>query len=266
MRVLLADDHSIVRRGLRGLLEAAGLTVVAEPPQHRRDRALCGAKGPNRVNHRGPRERGAILACGICGGFPPEHDGLGSGSAIYSNTSFDRQRVRRAVSMMSWRKSVLVGIAALTWGTRPFASTHEIHRGQLKSQRQATAVPSAAIQPDIDRTAKVSPLGIAKVRLDPPPPGVKENSAVLKFQMSNVSSSPLTDIVFEVSIVEEPQQAHFDTARQVLAGPFTIRGKVVLGPGYTADYEILLRNISRTCKCAANVRVLSFRLIGDSGP
>ena len=30
MRVLVADDHSIVRRGLRGLLEAAGLTVVAE--------------------------------------------------------------------------------------------------------------------------------------------------------------------------------------------------------------------------------------------
>ena len=30
MRVLLADDHSIVRRGLRGLLEAAGLTVVGE--------------------------------------------------------------------------------------------------------------------------------------------------------------------------------------------------------------------------------------------
>jgi DNA-binding NarL/FixJ family response regulator len=30
LRVLLADDHSIVRRGLRGLLEAAGLTVVGE--------------------------------------------------------------------------------------------------------------------------------------------------------------------------------------------------------------------------------------------
>lgn len=30
MRVLLADDHSIVRRGLRGLLEEAGETVVAE--------------------------------------------------------------------------------------------------------------------------------------------------------------------------------------------------------------------------------------------
>jgi DNA-binding NarL/FixJ family response regulator len=30
LRVLLADDHSIVRRGLRGLLESAGHTVVAE--------------------------------------------------------------------------------------------------------------------------------------------------------------------------------------------------------------------------------------------
>jgi len=30
LRVLLADDHSIVRRGLRGLVEAEGLTVVAE--------------------------------------------------------------------------------------------------------------------------------------------------------------------------------------------------------------------------------------------
>ena len=30
MRVLLADDHGIVRRGLRGLLEAEGIEVVAE--------------------------------------------------------------------------------------------------------------------------------------------------------------------------------------------------------------------------------------------
>lgn len=30
MRVLLADDHGIVRRGLRGLLESAGVTVVGE--------------------------------------------------------------------------------------------------------------------------------------------------------------------------------------------------------------------------------------------
>ena len=28
--MLLADDHAIVRRGLRGLLESAGVSVVAE--------------------------------------------------------------------------------------------------------------------------------------------------------------------------------------------------------------------------------------------
>lgn len=30
MRILLADDHAIVRRGIRGLLEEAGLSVMAE--------------------------------------------------------------------------------------------------------------------------------------------------------------------------------------------------------------------------------------------
>ena len=30
MRVLVADDHSVVRRGLRRLLELAGITVVGE--------------------------------------------------------------------------------------------------------------------------------------------------------------------------------------------------------------------------------------------
>jgi DNA-binding NarL/FixJ family response regulator len=37
LRVLLADDHAIVRRGLRGLLESAGYTVVAEAGEHRPD-------------------------------------------------------------------------------------------------------------------------------------------------------------------------------------------------------------------------------------
>jgi DNA-binding NarL/FixJ family response regulator len=41
VRVLLADDHSIVRRGLRGLLEAAGLTVVAEASDGLEATRLC---------------------------------------------------------------------------------------------------------------------------------------------------------------------------------------------------------------------------------
>ena len=167
---------------------------------------------------------------------------------------------------MSWRNSTVIGMVALACGSVAFADTPELHRGQRQSQRDATAVSPTAVQLDIERPAKGSPLGIAKVRFDPPPTGEKENSAVLKFQMSNGSSSTLTDIVFEVSIVEEPQHEHRDTPSRILAGPFAIRGKIVLDPGYTADYEILLRNISATCRCAAKVRVVSFRSIEDLGP
>ena len=41
MRVLLADDHSIVRRGLRGLLEAAQYSVVAEAADGLQAAKLC---------------------------------------------------------------------------------------------------------------------------------------------------------------------------------------------------------------------------------
>lgn len=41
MRVLLADDHGIVRRGLRGLLEEAGHSVVAEAADGLEASRLC---------------------------------------------------------------------------------------------------------------------------------------------------------------------------------------------------------------------------------
>ena len=47
LRVLLADDHSIVRRGLRGLLEAAGLTVVAEASDGLEAMRLCEEHHPD---------------------------------------------------------------------------------------------------------------------------------------------------------------------------------------------------------------------------
>ena len=47
MRVLLADDHSIVRRGLRGLLEAADISVVAEAADGLEAVRLCEEEHPD---------------------------------------------------------------------------------------------------------------------------------------------------------------------------------------------------------------------------
>ena len=47
MRVLLADDHGIVRRGLRGLLEEEGLTIVGEAADGLEAVHLCEEQHPD---------------------------------------------------------------------------------------------------------------------------------------------------------------------------------------------------------------------------
>ena len=47
MRVLLADDHGIVRRGLRGLLEAEGITIVGEAADGLEAVRLCEEQHPD---------------------------------------------------------------------------------------------------------------------------------------------------------------------------------------------------------------------------
>jgi DNA-binding NarL/FixJ family response regulator len=49
VRILLADDHPIVRRGLRGLLDEAGLDVTAEAPDGLEAVRLCEETHPDVV-------------------------------------------------------------------------------------------------------------------------------------------------------------------------------------------------------------------------
>jgi hypothetical protein len=111
-----------------------------------------------------------------------------------------------------------------------------------------------------DVVADQFPLKITDVRIEDFQPERKEQpSIILKFHATNESASTLTSIVLAISLIESPEQERRGVAPEVLAGPFIVRGEVVLEPGYTADYEMVLRNISRDCGCAAEVRVLSLR-------
>jgi two-component system response regulator NreC len=49
IRILLADDHTVVRKGLRLLLESAGMTVVADAADGRETIALCEQHTPDVV-------------------------------------------------------------------------------------------------------------------------------------------------------------------------------------------------------------------------
>jgi hypothetical protein len=118
---------------------------------------------------------------------------------------------------------------------------------------------------DLRASAEASSLKIEHVRLEPPPPTEALPSSVLKFDVLNESSSRLTDLLLEVSIVEQPPLADSPRRRRVLVGPFTIQADVVLESGYTINYEMLLRNFSSDCDCLATVEAVSARSIPDSG-
>ena len=64
----------------------------------------------------------------------------------------------------------------------------------------------------------------------------------------------MTDVLLEVSILEQLPPGEPLRSRRVLAGPFFVRGTAVLQPGYTINYEMLLHNLSSDCSCVPKVR------------
>jgi hypothetical protein len=82
---------------------------------------------------------------------------------------------------------------------------------------------------------------------------------VLKFHISNDGSAAMEEMVLAISIIQRRTPAVSSAPPRILAGPFVLRADVVLQPGYTTDYEIVLRNISLDCGCKAQVRVIFAR-------
>jgi len=102
---------------------------------------------------------------------PPEHDGLRPGSTIYATRYLIA--IDSGLRYARWAgRTAPWSMVALAWSSTAFAETHEPHRGQRQSQRDATAVSPATIQLAIERPAKGFPLlrcdGIRWKRLSHP--------------------------------------------------------------------------------------------------
>lgn len=128
-------------------------------------------------------------------------------------------------------------------------------QGTKSTRDYATVV----VNPSTDRPL----LQIENLRLDSPSPRMPQPAALLKFDVLNETSLPLTDVILSVSLLEgQPPSAEGVSAR-VLVGPITVRMKAILHAESVLSYEMLFRNFSSDCGCSPSVEVLSVRLLPD---
>jgi len=107
-------------------------------------------------------------------------------------------------------------------------------------------------------------LSINDVRLEKPRSDALTRSLLLlKFNLLNESESPVADLLIEVAIVEKSSEPDDQTLTRAVAGPFTVQGHVIVEPGDALQFEMLFRNVSPECACAATVRVVSARALMD---
>lgn len=166
---------------------------------------------------------------------------------------------RKGTRMMRRTSSVIIGALAL-----PCSTSLTANKGitpapvdQIQINRGITSVPGVSTRVDAAAPLPTSLLRIDNIRLEAPRHIEAWPSTVLKFDLFNGASRPLTDLVLEISIFEKPEPDHL--FGRALVRPFTIRGNVVLQARYTLNYEMLLRNLSSDCECIADVEVVSVR-------
>jgi hypothetical protein len=80
---------------------------------------------------------------------------------------------------------------------------------------------------------------------------------VLKFDLLNASDVRMGAIVLRVVVRERTTDADGSVDGRLVAGPFMIRGTHAIEPGFTFEYELLLKNLRSDCECTAEVTVLS---------
>jgi len=111
--------------------------------------------------------------------------------------------------------------------------------------------------------SELPPLKVKNVYIKSADPLDGLPTAVVKFAIVNTGPTGVIDIVFEVSIIEKPEESSV-LPTDVLAGPYNIHVKAALEAGYSMEYELRLRNVSADCNCVATVVVLSARPVVEN--
>ena len=157
--------------------------------------------------------------------------------------------------------SAIIGALALACGVSLNATKGASHDSvdQTKARRGIISIPDDPKR--VEAAARL--LKVENVRLEAPVREEASPSTILKFDVVNGTSAPLTDLVLEISILEK--SAPTELAGRAIVRPFKIRGSVVLQAGYTINYEMLLRNLSSDCRCIANVDVVSVHWLPETG-
>ena len=149
------------------------------------------------------------------------------------------------------------------------ASPRATERGPLESAPSTTPVQLARSSRDLPTIVDVKPLmnepllQIENLRLESAPAKAPQPSVLLKFDVLNDTSLPLTDLVMRVSFLEKPADETGTATSRVLVGPVTVRVGETLAAGYVISYEMLFRNLSFDCDCAPRVEILSARQLPD---
>jgi hypothetical protein len=107
--------------------------------------------------------------------------------------------------------------------------------------------------------AELSALSVRNVRLELGSDAAGVDAAHLIFDLRNTGTRSVTDLEVSVFILSIGDSAAAGSSEDVVAGPYTIRSKIVLGPGFNAKLDLFLSNLPPSCTCIPIVRVLSTR-------
>jgi hypothetical protein len=112
-----------------------------------------------------------------------------------------------------------------------------------------------------DHATDLAALSVQNVRLESAPPIEDSPSVTLKFDVHNEGTATFADLVLTASLVDRSGEDPTAEEPDTIAGPFVIRVKTVLMPGFTFSYKARLRNISVECHCSPRIAPRTARIL-----